>query len=150
MNRIFSVVLLTVLFLGCGTDTGNPGLRRPIYNGGTGGLFANAVVSTTCKKLVECHSGLTEKDCQSGVFNLNNLDDEFGLAPGAYGTFAQVTVAEAKGELTADWVAGEACLDDLSALTCDDPRVRGAYRPGETQKFAQVYKMFDPGCSAVY
>jgi len=139
------------LLLGCGTDTGNPGIaaNNP-QNGMSSKYFADAVVSYTCDKLAACHPNLSAYQCRVGLYAVENLDNEFGLDPGQYPYWAAVLVAEYNGEIKPESSAAGACLREISALQCGDQRVIDAYQPALTKKFEEVSKLYDNVCSGVY
>jgi hypothetical protein len=148
MNKLLVATALCFM-LGCGTDTGNPGLINPSSGMGTP-IFVEQAVASTCRKMMDCHPGLSEADCRHGLYSLNNLDTVFGLQDERYATLADVAAAELKGELSPKSDSAVSCLKSISQLTCSDPLVVQAYQPLAPQKFSEVHKIFAPVCQSVY
>jgi hypothetical protein len=113
-------------------------------------LPTNEVVSNICRKLTACNSNLGWDVCADGLKTRPDIDTEVGFPNGTFATFADAIKADLNHQVrTFDYEFNE-CLQGLSKLKCDDPKVMSAYDPNAIDAFGSVTAMFSPICADMF
>ncbi|MGZ3803336.1 MAG: hypothetical protein ACXVB4_03940 [Pseudobdellovibrionaceae bacterium] len=99
-----------------GTGVGNPMTAQ-----------ASKLLTAACDIIARCHPEITETQCEIGMSGTGGFDYQIGLPTGQFASFKSVIDAEAKGTVSADITAFNACNEMVSQLSCDSPQVQGAF-----------------------
>ena len=143
-----TLTLITLsLFIGCGTETGNPNNQDSGASLGASelGTYAYNLLGLSCDKLVECYS-IDKDNCKNGILTQDNFDASFGLNSSDYSTFRDIIDAEVEGGISVtDAGAFTQCQTDINALACSDSEVLNAYDASDSGNYSNAYNLIPVG-----
>lgn len=142
------IILLSFLFfVSCGTDTGNPGVRR---DGAPSAIGAYKISDTACAKVSECNASVTT--CYSSV----NVDSQFvpalGLSNGRYPRLENVYAAVDNGILAYSDSSYLVCANAIRQLACSHALVVSSYSNSSPLDFSHVHQLLKVSdfCKYIY
>ena len=156
MRLLFKIVTC-ILLCSCkieGTDTGNPGFNydNPSTPVGNEELFPTEIYELTitiCSPLSPCEGEVID-GCFDSVFEMDNINMEVGLRPGAFKTLREIHIAVVNKVLEPDIVAYEHCSLQIEAMACTDGKVKNAYNKNHPRPFLGVAKMLPRACRHIF
>lgn len=150
-DLILSILAIILFFqLGCGTDTGNPGLRTPKNDGSIEAVpFVTGFVSEICARIQFCHPGLSSQRCEIGIYNQELMVPSLGLDIKSFSHLVEVYEAEIKKILIPNPLASQ-CLEDINKLNCENGSVKGAFNQNSDQPFSKAHEMVPQSCENSY
>ena len=152
MNKMRMFVFIFIFYsVGCGTDTGNPGFRNSLGGGSaTAPIFVDSLINSSCLILSGCHTELSFKRCQLGLFGHSPLVEVIGLSLEVFSTPLDVYEAEERKQLSVEVTASVTCMEEINQLSCENQKVRDAYLEDEEDSFKYAHKLIPMSCGSVY
>ena len=143
MIKSFVIMLLWISLVGCGTDSGNPGI---ISDTTSEPIAQDYVGEVICEKLAQCDS-VNTSTCRSSLLSAAGITAHLGLDPLAYTTLGDALRAGTNGQLRVDSAELNSCQNAIAALACSSSLVTSAYSSSQPADFNQTYILLSAGSS---
>ena len=141
MNKLL-VSLSLCMFLGCSTETGNPGVLNSEQNFSIESpidSMASTLVGTLCEKIVSCFPDANYKMCGSALFVDVNMVPTLGLENSKYPDLISVFDDEVRGNLKVK-SSGYLCLNQVNKLKCSDELLDRALQGEKDNPYDSAYE----------
>lgn len=150
MKVFWGVLIIFLLFNGCGTEVGNPIKEATVPGSGEVQdpltLTSSALRGKVCDKLVECFpSQFNADNCANIINNVDGFDDAFNLNNSSYNDYEDIEEAEKNELIEVSSTEGTQCQDDIEALSCTDSEVINAYDESNSSDYTQLYNIIPIG-----
>lgn len=147
--------LILLLFISCGTETGNPLVQDATLTVDEDARVTTAytVIENVCNKLKDCYN-VAYVTCVNKSVLEDNFDSALGLNTGDYSNYNDILNAEVNNSLSVnDSAAASQCANDIKNLSCSDTEVVDAYDTNNQSDYSNVYKLIPVGagsCQDIY
>jgi len=137
----------TLLFTGCGTDTGNPTLTSPLpsYSNQPASSF---VSSNLCSKISTCF-GITPTNCDTQVSNASLIVTHLGLSEATYPNLIAIQTAVDSSVLQVNATKANLCFQAIYYASCTDLVVQDSFNPNTPNDITRIWRLLnlDTNCS---
>ena len=133
-------LLLVFLFIGCGTETGNPIQEGSVMPGDStnSDLLTYRLADNVCDKLIECYDEVTSvSDCINQVLSVDGFDDALDLNS-SYSNLREIFNDERDSVLTSNSTEAAQCITDINALSCSDSEVINAFNSSSPNDYSNT------------
>ena len=131
-------LLLVFLFIGCGTETGNPIQGGGLFQGGQVSLFTYRLAESVCEKLIECYDEvISVNDCIKEVEDIDGFDIALNLDSN-YTDLNDIYIDESGSVITSSSTEAAQCITDINALSCSDSEVINAFNSSSPNDYSNT------------
>jgi|GEM_PF-4996341 len=139
MKNNLLIILLTVFFQSCGTDSGNPSM---IPDSDRTSLSSFPIHEELCDIVKRCDS-FAPANCSSIVLGQADLPELIGAREGRYLNLNELNIGLEKREVMLNVVASNQCISELRGLSCEDPLVASAISKPAEEGLPHIGKLFE-------
>lgn len=146
------LLLLLLLLVGCGTETGNPITPSSPASGEDGTTTSTeGILEKVCEKIESCYS-VKESTCKTNTLEEDGFDDAFDIAD--YDDLQAIVDAETAGDLSVTSTSAVTqCKTDIENLSCSDSEVVNAYStssPNDYSNMADIIPTNAGSCQDIF
>lgn len=143
------ILLISLNLLGCGTDSGNPGVTSNGENQ-PGSARENYLALSPCAVANRCRSS-SVSTCYAAVVQQSGLPEVLGASFGRFDNLDAVFTAIQSSLLRLNSETLDECIQAIEATACDSPVIERAFHSSLNDDFSRIGELYKeyPSCAQV-